>query len=343
MESRPKVLITTYLEPELIEQIVREVPGVQVMYQPELIGQPTYPADHYSLPQRTPEQEAAWRALLGQADILFDFDPTHRDDLPELAPNVKWIQATSAGIGQLVKRYGYAEHTQWILTTASGVHSRPLAEFVIMAMLMFAKDYAYLEREKATQHWQRYTTSQLAGKTLSIIGLGRIGREIARLAKAFDMRVLGSRRLPTDNPVDHVDVLYGPAELPLLLHEANYLALSVPHTGETEKLLGAGELALLPRGAVLINVARGAVVDQAALVEALQSDHLRGAALDVFEKEPLPPADPLWTMPNVIISPHSASTVDAENEKLAALFVENLKRYLIGHPLLNVLDPVRLY
>lgn len=343
MISRPKVLITTYLEPDLIEQIVHNVPGVELMYYPDLIGKPAYPADHYSLPQRTREQQAAWRALLAQADILFDFDPTHRDDLPELAPNVKWVQATSAGIGQLVKRYRYGERTSWIFTTASGVHARPLAEFVIMAMLMFAKNYAYLEREKTAQHWQRYTGAILTGKTLSVIGLGKIGREIARLAKAFDMRVIGSRRQPADTPVEHVDVLYGPAELPLLLHEASYLALAVPHTGETEKLIGARELAMLPGGAVLINVARGAVVDQQALVEALRSGHLGGAALDVFEKEPLPPGDPLWTVPNVLISPHSASTVEAENQKLTDLFVENLKRYLVGHPLLNVLDTQRLY
>jgi glyoxylate/hydroxypyruvate reductase len=343
MDSRPKVLITTYLEPDLIDQIRREVPGVDVLYHPELIGKPTYPADHYSLPKRTSEQEAEWRSLLSQAEILFDFDPTHREDLPELAPNVKWIQATSAGIGQFVRRMRYAERTPWIYTTASGVHARPLAEFVIMAMLMFAKDFVYLQREQANQHWQRYTGAALAGKTLGIIGLGRIGQEIARLAKAFDVRVIGSRRQPTDDPVDHVDVLYSPAELPLLLHEANFLALAVPHTDETERLIGAKELALLPQGAVLINIARGAVVDQSALVEALRSGHLRGAALDVFEKEPLPPGDPLWTMPNVLISPHSASTVDTENDKLTALFIDNLKRYLAGQPLRNVLDTGRLY
>src|SRR5262245_37485603 len=175
MNSRPKVLITTYLEPELIERIVREVPGVQVLYFPELIGKSTYPADHYTVAQRTPVQEAAWRVHLAQAEILFDFDPTHRQDLPELAPNVRWIQATSAGIGQFVKRHRYAERTSWIFTTASGVHARPLAEFAIMAMLMFAKDYPYLEREQANQHWQRYCAAELAGKTLAIIGLGRIG------------------------------------------------------------------------------------------------------------------------------------------------------------------------
>src|SRR5262249_8252948 len=128
-QQRPRVLITTYLEPDLVERIRLEVPDVEVLYRPDLIGKPAYPADHYSLPQRTSEQEDNWRALLAQAEILFDFDPTHREDLPELAPNVRWIQATSAGIGQFVKRMGYAERTNWIFTTASGVHSRPLAEF----------------------------------------------------------------------------------------------------------------------------------------------------------------------------------------------------------------------
>ncbi len=340
---RPKVLITTYLEPEFIEQIRHEVPGVEVLYHPELIAKPAYIADHYALPQRTPEQEVAWRTLLGQADILFDFDPTHREDLPDLAPNLKWIQATSAGIGQLVKRLHYAERTKWIFTTAGGVHARPLAEFVIMAMLMFAKDYAYLQREQANRHWQRYCGGELAGKTVGIIGLGRIGLEIARLAQAFDMRVVGNRRRITNEPVPYVDILWGTNELPMLLHEANYLVLAVPHTSETEKLIGAKELELLPGDAVLINIARGAIVDEGALIEALRSGHLRGAALDVFQKEPLPPDSPLWTMPNVLISPHSASTASTENQKLTSLFIDNLKRYLSGRPLLNVLDTALLY
>src|SRR5262249_42503139 len=267
--TKPKVLIASFLEPEHVEQIRREVPQVEVIYRPELVGKPTYVAEHTARAQRTPEQEAEWNKLLGEAEILFDFDATHRNDLPELAPNVKWIQATSAGIGQFVKNTGYAERTKWVFTTASGVHARPLAEFAIMAMLMFAKDAFYMQREQAAQHWQRYCGFELAGKTLAIIGLGKVGRETARLAKAFDVRVIGSQRHPENGSIPEVDALYGPQALNDLLAQAEFLVLCVPHTPETEKLIGTKELATLPRGAFLINIARGVVVDKSALVEAL--------------------------------------------------------------------------
>jgi phosphoglycerate dehydrogenase-like enzyme len=336
------LLIASYLEREYVEQIQAAFPSVRVINRPDLLGQPRYIADHSSMPARTPEQEAEWRALLADADILFDFDVTHREDLPDLAPNVKWIQATSAGIGKFVERMRYAERTTWRFTTASGVHARPLAEFVIFAMLYFAKNYLYLESEKAARHWERYTTEELTGRTLSIIGLGKIGRETARLAKAFEMRVIGTRRDPSQT-ITGIDALYPPNDLRPLLETSDYLVLATPHTPETEGMIGAAELALLPRGAVLINIARGAVIDQAALTAALQSGHLRGAALDVFAIEPLPADDPLWTLPNVIICPHSASTAASENRKIVELFIENLRRYLADEPLLNLLDVQKLY
>ncbi|MFO7321918.1 MAG: D-2-hydroxyacid dehydrogenase [Chloroflexota bacterium] len=336
------VLIASYLEPEYVAEIEAAFPQVRVIYRPDLLGQPRYVADHTSMPNRTPEQEQEWRSLLAQADILFDFDYSHREDLPDLAPNLKWIQATSAGIGKFVERMKYAERTNWLFTTASGVHARPLAEFVIFAMLFFEKNFEYLQREKEARHWQRYTTGELPGKTVSIIGLGKIGREVARLAKCFDMRVIGSRRDPSQT-VEGIDALYAPGDLRPLLEHTDYLVLATPHTHETERMIGEEELALLPQNAVLINIARGAVVDQAALTRALQNGRLRGAALDVFEVEPLPPDDPLWSLPNVIISPHSASTAASENRKLTDLFIENLRRYLAGEPLLNLLDVERQY
>ena len=341
--SKPTVLITSFLEPELVAHIRSEVPEVEVVFRPDLLGQPKYIADHSSQPARTPEQEAEWRTLLAAAEILFDFDVTHRADLPELAANVKWIQATSSGIGQFVKRVGYAERTNWVFTTASGTHSRPLAEFVIMSMLMFAKGAFYLQTEQAAQHWQRYCGFELADKTLAIIGLGKIGKETARLAKAFDMRVIGSRRQSDSGPIPFVDALFEPNRLDSLLKEADFLTLAVPHTAETEKMITARELALLPPGAVVINIARGVVIDQPALLAALRSGHLGGAALDVTDPEPLPAGDPLWSMPNVMISPHSASTAVSENRKLTELFCQNLKRYLKGETLINILDTVKLY
>ncbi|MBK8027166.1 MAG: D-2-hydroxyacid dehydrogenase [Chloroflexi bacterium] len=326
----------------LVAQVEAAAPGLRVINRPDLIGAPRYAADHTGPITRTPEQEAEWRSLLAQADVLFDFDHTHHDDLPELAPNLRWIQATSAGIGKFVERMRYAERAGWIFTTASGVHARPLAEFALMSMLMFAKDYEYLRSEQAAQHWARYCGEELADSTLGIVGLGKIGREVARLAKAFDMRVVGTRRDPSQH-TPNVDRLYRPDALIDMLHEANYLVIATPHTRETERLIGAAELAALPRGAVLINIGRGAVVEQAALTEALRSGHLRGAALDVFEVEPLPPGDPLWDMPNVIVCPHSASTATSENRKIVDLFCENIRRFLVGEPMINVLDVEKGY
>ncbi len=342
-ENALNVLIASYLEPELVDQIREEVPDVNVLYYPELLGRPRYISDHTGPARRSPEQEAQWQALLAKADILFDFDASHREDLPDLTPNLKWIQATSAGIGQFVRRMRYAERAGWILTTASGVHARPLAEFALMSMLMFAKDFPYLQSEKEARHWQRYCGTELSDLTVGIIGLGKIGREVARLAKALDMRVIGNRRHPEAGVPANVDVLYGPDDLAPILAQSQVLVLAAPHTDETEQLIGRDELALLPAGAVLINIARGNVVDQPALIAALQSGHLRGAALDVFEVEPLPADDPLWSMPNVIISPHSASTVTLENRRLVRLFCDNLRRFLAGEDLINVLDVAKLY
>jgi len=342
MTNRPTVLIASYLEPDYVERIRSEVPEVEVIYRPDLLGKPRYIADHSAPVARSAEQEAEWKALLGRADILFDFDFSHREDLPELATSVRWIQATSAGIGQFVRRMGYAERMNCIFTTASGVHARPLAEFALMGMLMFAKDYQYLASEKENHHWARYCATELAGKTLAVIGLGNIGRETAKLAKAFDMHIIGTRRHP-EIPVEHVDELYGPDTLDPLLKRADFLVLATPHTPETEKIIGSKEIATLPDNAVIINIARGVVIDQDALIEALQSGKLKGAALDVFDPEPLPEDSPLWDMPQVIISPHSASTAETENQKITQIFIDNLHRYLAGDTLNNVLDTDRLY
>ena len=343
MTTRPVILIATYLEPELVEQIEREVPQVEVINRPDLLGPKRFAADHISPAVRTPEQEAEWRSLLAKAEILWDFDHENAAELPDLAPNLKWIQATSAGIGQYVKRLGYAERTGWIFTTSSGVHARPLAEFCLMAMLMFAKDFVYLRSEQQAHHWMRYAGYELKDRTLGIVGLGKIGREVARVAKAFEMRVVGTRRDVGQGTTPDVDHLYRPDQIDALLRESHFLVLCAPHTGETERLITAERIALMPQGAVLINIARGVVVDEQAMIAALRSGQLGGAALDVFETEPLPPDSPLWDMPNVIVSPHSASTADSENGNITRLFIDNLKRYFAGQPLINVLDTEKLY
>lgn len=341
------VLIASYLEPQHVNRIRQIDDRLNLIYEPQLLRPPRYAADHTGSPiERTPEQEAEWQRLLAEADILFDFDQTHREDLPDLAPQVRWIQATSAGIGQFVKRMGYdARMPDTVFTTASGVHAEPLAEFCVMAMLIFSKGLLRMLHNQERRHWERYAGTDLVDRTLVIVGLGTIGRKVARMGRALGMTVVGIKR-HTDgvDPASlNVHELYPPPELLSVLHRAEFLVLITPHTTETEKLIGTRELAALPQGAVLINIARGPVVDEAALIEALRAGDLGGAALDVFEEEPLPPESPLWDLPNVLVSPHSGSTSDRENGRLTNLFCENLRRYLRGEGLLNLLDTKRLY
>ena len=335
------VLIASPLEPEHIERIRAVDPRIEVLHDAELLPRPRYVSDHTGAPMtRTPEQEARFLEMLRRAEVVFDFDRAHMRDLPAVAPRLRWLQATSAGIGQMVERVGL-DRSNIVLTTASGVHARPLADFCLMAMLMFAKDYARMEREKRARGWERYCGEELTGKTLAIVGLGRVGQEVARHGKRMDMRVVGTRR--SSAPVADVDKLFLPADLHAMLREADFLVLAAPHTPETEGVIGEAELALLKPTAVLINIGRGALVDEDALVRALREKRLAGAALDVFRSEPPPQESPLWEMPNVIVSPHSASTVAQENGRITELFCDNLRRYIKGQPLRNVLDTKKLY
>jgi phosphoglycerate dehydrogenase-like enzyme len=335
------VLIASPLEPEFVAQIRAADPRIVVLHDPALLPPTRYIADHSGAPMtRTPEQEARFAALLAQADVLFDFDRTHLRDLRQAAPRLKWVQATSAGIGQMVKRAGLGE-TGIIFTTSSGVHARPLADFCLMAMLMFVKNYQWMERDKQARRWERYCGEELTGKTLAIIGLGRVGVEVARHGDKMDMRVVGMKRFP--GPVAHVSKVYPHSELYTMLAETDFLVLTAPHTPETENMIGERELAVMKPSAVVINIARGNLVDEDALIRALQEKRLAGAALDVFRQEPPPQDSPLWAMPNVIISPHSASTVRQENARITALFCDNLRRFLSGAPLRNVLVVERLY
>lgn len=341
------VLIASYLEARHVDRI-RHIDGrLRVLYEPDLLRPPRYPADHTGAPaERTPQAETRWRELLRAAHIMFDFDQTHREDLPEVAPNVRWIQATSAGIGQFVKGMRYPERMpNTVFTTASGVHAQPLAEFCVMGMVVFTKGLLRMVRDQQRKHWERFAGTDLAGRTLLVVGAGAIGRAVARAAKALGMVVLGVKRqvAGVDPASLHLDELHPPTALHDLLPRAEHVVLAAPHTPQTEGMLGAAELALLPPGAVVINVGRGALVDEAALVDALRDGRLGGACLDVFAREPLPAESPLWELPNVLVSPHSGSTSDRENERLTDLFRTNLQRFLAGRPLLNVLDTDALY
>lgn len=342
--AQVRVVITSPLEPDLVARIAAVDARLEVIHPRDLLPLPRYPAEHAAPNPTSDEEIAAWRALLGSAEILFDFGPRPlQHELPHW-PLLRWIQATSAGVGQYAVRVGL-DRSRIVVTTASGVHARPLAEFALMAMLMFGKGAFRILADQRAHRWERYAGEELAGKLVGIVGVGRIGREIARLARGLDARVVGTVRVAdgrsaADLGLDHLTTT---AELDSLLGDLDFLILTCPHTSETEGLISAKRLALLKPGAVLINLSRGAVVDEPALIAALQAGKLGGAALDVVAQEPLAADSPLWDLPNVLICPHSASTAANENGKITDLFCDNLRRYLDGQPLRNVLDYALLY
>lgn len=343
---RTNVLVASFLEPELVERVRAVDPRLAVVYEPRLLAPPRYPADHVGGPFTRPEaDEAEWRSLLADADILFDFDRPNAAELPDLAPGVRWIQATSAGIGQFVAKHDYARRMPGtVFTTASGVHARPLAEFCAMAILGHSRGLFRILEWQRERHWERFAGTDLEGRTVVIYGHGAIGTEVGRICRALGMRVIGVKRTPEGDPAAlHADELHGPDGWEALLPRADVLVLAAPHTPETERVVGAAELAALPGGALIVNIGRGALIDEPALVEGLGNGRPAAAALDVFEEEPLPPESPLWSMPNVLVSPHSASTSDRENARITDLFCDNLRRRLAGEPLRNVLDPERRY
>jgi len=312
---------------------------------PDLLGRPRFACDHLGPIHRTPAQEARWLSLLARSEILFGLDSSHYDDLLQLTPRLQWIQSTSAGVGLRVMSMGLTE-SDIIFTTASGIHATALAEFCLMAMLMFVKDAFRMAGYEGQEHRQPLRGSRgLQATTLAVIGLGSIGREVARAGRCLGMRAIGAKHTTEGVDPDSlgVDALYPWTAMQPMLAEADFVVTSCPHTPQTEGLIGEAELAAMKPGAMLINIARGVIVDEPALIRALRSGHLGGAALDVTQREPLPADSPLWGMPNVLICPHSGSNVDSENRVLTKLFCDNLHRYLAGRPLRNMLDPVLLY
>ena len=341
------ILIASWLEEENVARIREAAPWAELIHEPSLLRPPRYAADHTGeAGERSEADEKRWRSLLARATILFDFDRTNRDDLPELAANVRWVQATSSGIGQFVARMNYAARMpDTVFTTASGVHARPLAEFAFMCMLGHVRGLLPIVNAQRDKRWERFAGSDLEDRTVVVVGYGSIGQEIGRLANAFGVTVLGVRRRPEgmDPTSVHADELHGPDALADLLPRADFLVLAAPHTAETERMIGTAQLAALPPGAAVVNVGRGSLVDEPALIASLQDGHLGAAYLDVFADEPLPLESPLWSMPNVLVSPHSASTSDRENRRIVDLFCDNLRRWHAGEELLNQLDVVQLY
>ena len=341
------VVIASYFEDEYVRRIREVDERLRVLYREDLVPPPRWPGDHAGPEEweRTPEEEGEFLAMLGVAEVLYDFPRGHVEDLVEVAPKLRWVHGSMAGAGEVAQKAGLGE-SDVLVTTASGIYSGPLAEFVLMAMLQHAKELDNLRADKAGKIWRQGAVGTLENKTLCVVGMGSIGRAIAGRARPFGMRVVGVKRTvrEDDEAWDYADDLYPKAKLSAALSEADYVAVTLPGTPETRRLLDAEAITAIKQGAYFANVGRGSVVDEAALVEALQSGHLSGAALDVFEVEPLPEESPLWDLDNVIVSAHTTDVVpDLINAAQTDLFCENLRRYLAGEELLNVLDKRLLY
>ena len=264
------------------------------------------------------------------------------------APNLRWISYWSAGMDG--KATPQIRERGLLLTNASGVHGANIAEHVLCFMLMFTRRIDVHFRSQLAGRWERGLpankagASELTGQTLGIAGLGRIGEALASRAKAFGMRVVAVKRDPS---VRHgaapIDGLYRLDEIPRLLAESDHVCIALPYTPETHRLFDAKMLSHCKANAYLYNIARGKIVDEPALIDALTSGGLAGAGLDVFETEPLPENSPLWKLPNVLITPHTSGITPYYYPRAASLFAENLKRYLRGDRLNNLYDPARGY
>lgn len=341
------VVVASYFDEEHIRSIREVDERVRLLYREDLVPPPRWHGDHAGPEdwRRTPEQEEEFLAMLGEAEVLLDFPRGHIRDLPTAAPRLRWVQGSMAGAGEITEKAGLVE-TDVVVTTASGVFSGPLAEFALLGMLSHAKSYGRLRRDQRARDWSPRNVETLEGKTLCVVGMGNIGRAVASRARPFGMRVVGVKRTVREDDVawDFADELYETKDLHDALGKADYLVVTLPHTPETHRLLNAEAIAAMKSGAYFVNVGRGKVVEEDALVAALREGRLSGAALDVFEEEPLPDGSPLWEMENVIVSPHSTDDVPGLTEGLLVdLFRRNLRKYLDGEPLLNELDKRLLY
>jgi phosphoglycerate dehydrogenase-like enzyme len=226
-----------------------------------------------------------------------------------------------------------------LVTSASGVHAGPLAEFAMLGVLAFTKGLHRLIVDAEARRWEHYPVGELAGRTLLVVGLGTVGTEVARLAKAFGMHVIAVNGTGRTDLAD-VEEVRPSRFLSDLLPVAHAVVLTLPLTEATRGMIDAHAISRMRTDAVLVNVGRGGVVDEQALVQALEQGALCGAALDVFATEPLPFDSPLWCLPNVLISPHTAALSIRENERIVTLFTENLRRYLRGDDLIGRVQPM---
>lgn len=276
---------------------------------------------------------------LGEAQVLYSWSGS-RAELQKVlagAKNLKWIQTRSAGLDSLLFPELIASPVT--LTNGTGTFSQSLGEFVITGALYFAKDLPRMLKSKAERRWDVFNVREIRKQTMGVVGHGDIGRAVSRRAKALGLRVLALRRDTARRAGDEdLDRVYPTAELHDMLPECDYVVCTAPLTPGTKHMISTAEFNRMKPSAVVMNVGRGPVIDEAAMVEALRSNRIRGAVLDVFEVEPLPAESPLWTLENVLISAHTADHTDDWLADAINFFVEQFGRWRNGEPLRNIVD-----
>jgi phosphoglycerate dehydrogenase-like enzyme len=293
------------------------------------------------------EARATLERTLEATEVLLT-NPIVPENIVTRAPALRLLQLTSAGFDRLLEA-DVVRSDRVQVTTASGLHAVPISEYILGAMIAFAKGFPRALDAQTERQWRPYWPQELEGATVAVIGFGAIGRRTCELARGLGMRVLAVRRSITrrmsgkECGEPSVDEMHPASALPQVLTAADYVVLAVPLTDESRGMIGERELTAMKPSAVIINIARGAVIDQPALVEALKSGVIAGAALDVTDPEPPPAEDELWTVPNVMITPHISGGTPRYMERAVEIFCDNLDRYLSGKPLRNVVDPSRGY
>jgi phosphoglycerate dehydrogenase-like enzyme len=356
MAEKVRVAVVLPISPPMLESIRGVSDRLDVIYLSAMQrlmyreGRPLWPG--YNEPpaagDETEEQaKATVEAVLSETEVLLS-NPIVPDTILERAPNLKWVQLTSAGVDRLIDS-ALVRSGKATVTTASGIHAVPIGEYVIGAMLAFAKGFPRAFRGQQKSTWQAYLATELEASTVGILGLGAIGGHVARLARGLGMRVVATRRSQKERMTGDdagqpfVDEMFPTGEIPAMLGQCDYVVLAVPLTDESRHLISEAELRAMKPNAVIVNIARGAVIDQPALIKALKAGQIGGAALDVTDPEPLPSDSELWGLDNVMITPHISGGTPKYMDRAIELFRDNLRRYLDGDPLRNVVDPSRGY
>jgi phosphoglycerate dehydrogenase-like enzyme len=333
----PRVLISVRVDDAQIARLRAAAPGIDLVVAPGGIAlRPPGPLDlmEPTCPVFHPDLDLPILLATIDAIVAYDLLP----NLRALAPRLRWVQLLHAGVDGVWQPY--LADPDLVVTTVSGTHPIAMTEFVLGVLLYFAKRLGTFREQQAGHVWRKAVVDELHGATTAIVGFGKIGQMLAETLRGLGMRVVGVRRTP--DPVEAtppaIAALYGPADLPRALAGARYVVSILPRTPETEGFWTDATFALLPPGAVFVNVGRGRTVDESALLRAVRSGRLAGAGLDVFATEPLPPDSPLWDEPNVLVVPHTGSETIHYTDRALAIVADNLRRFTAGEPLRNVID-----